>query len=183
MNPPSASHAGGLWERQIRTFRSVLSALLEKSASYLDGESFHTLIWETEAIVNSHPLTVDNLSDPKSPAPLTPNHTLTMKTKPVLPPLGIFQREDLYLKKRCSRLQHLSCEFWTCWKREFLYSLQERSKWTRPRGNMQVGDVVIVKDDNKTRNRWCLAWVIETYPNKDDGLVPSVGGDWGPSAL
>ncbi len=50
MNPPSASHAGGVWERQIRTIRNVLSALLQKSASSLDGESFHTLICETEAI-------------------------------------------------------------------------------------------------------------------------------------
>ena len=28
MNAPSASHMGGTWERQIRTVRSVLSALL-----------------------------------------------------------------------------------------------------------------------------------------------------------
>lgn len=173
MNPPSASHAGGVWERQIRTIRSVLSALLEKSASSLDGESFHTLICETEAIVNSRPLTVDNLSDPESPSPLTPNHILTMKTKPVLPPPGVFQREDLYSRKRWRRVQHLSSEFWARWKKEFLHSLQERSKWTRPRRNMQVGDVVIVKDDNKARNRWSLARV-ETYPKKADGLVRSV---------
>lgn len=174
MNPPSASHAGGVWERQIRTIRSVLSALLEKSASSLDGESFHTLICETEAIVNSRPLTVDNLSDPESLSPLTPNHFLTMKAKPVLPPPGVFQREDLYSRKRWRRVQHLACELWDRWRKEFLHSLQERCKWTRPRRNMQVGDVVIVKDDNKARNRWSLARVIETYPNKADGLVRSV---------
>ena len=159
INPPSASYAGGVWERQIRTILSVLSALLEKSASSLDGESFHTLICETEAIV-------DNLSDPESTSPMTPNHILTMKTRPVLLPPGIFQKEDLYLRKRWRRVQHLSCEFWTRWKREFLHSLQERSKWTKPRRNMQVGDVVIVTDDNKARNRWSLARVIETYPTR-----------------
>ena len=136
MNPPSASHAGGVWERQIRAIRSVLSALLEKSTSSLDGESFHTLICETEVIVNSCPLTVDNLSDPESPSPLMPNHILTMKTKQVLPPPGVFQREDLYLRKRWRRVQHLSCEFWTRWKKEFLHSLQERIKWTKPHRNM-----------------------------------------------
>lgn len=120
------------------------------------------------------PANSGNLSDPESTSPLTPNHILTMKTKPVLPPPGIFQREDLYLRKRWRRVQHLSCEFWTRWKREFLHSLQERSKWTKPRRNMQVGDVVIVQDDSKARNRWSLARVIETYPNKDDGLVRSV---------
>lgn len=120
-------------------------------------ESFHMLICETEAIVNSCPLTVDNLSDPESPSPLTPNHILTMKTKPVLPLPGIFQREDLYSRKCWRRVQHLSCKFWAHWKKEFLHSLQERSKWTRPRRNMQVGDVVIVKDNNKARNWWSLA--------------------------
>ena len=30
LNVPSASHMGGIWERQIRTVRSVLSVLLEK---------------------------------------------------------------------------------------------------------------------------------------------------------
>lgn len=146
----------------------------ERISSERKGEPFHTLICETEAIVNSRPRTVDNLSNPESTSPLTPNHILTMKTKPVLPPPGIFQREDLYLRKRWRRVQHLSCEFWTRWKREFLHSLQERSKWTKPRRNMQVGDVVIVQDDSKARNRWSLARVIETYPNKDDGLVRSV---------
>ena len=99
MNPPSASHAGGVWERQIRTVRSVLTALLDGNAGVLDGETFQTLICEDEAIVNSRPLTLDNLSDPDSLAPLTPNHILTMKTKSVLPPPGVFQREDQYSRK------------------------------------------------------------------------------------
>ena len=99
MNPPSASHAGGVWERQIRTVRIVLTALLDGNAGVLDGETFQTLICEAEAIVNSRLLTLDNLSDPDSLAPLMPNHILTMKTWPVLPPPGVFQREDQYSRK------------------------------------------------------------------------------------
>ena len=29
-NPPAASHSGGVWERQIRTVRNVLSGLLQQ---------------------------------------------------------------------------------------------------------------------------------------------------------
>lgn len=29
MNPPASSHMGGIWERQIRTVRSVLSSILD----------------------------------------------------------------------------------------------------------------------------------------------------------
>ena len=173
MNPPSTSHAGGVWERQIRTVRSVLTALLDGKAGVLDGETFQTLICEAEAIVNSRPLTLDNLSDPDSLAPLTPNHILTMKTKPVLPPPGVFQREDQYSRKRWRRAQHLACQFWDRWRKEFLQNLQGRSKWTSSRRNLQIGDVVIVKDEHKPRNCWSLAQVVGTYPSKD-GLVRNV---------
>ena len=76
MNRPSASHAGGVWEEQIRTVRSVLTALLDGNAGVLDGETFQMLICEAEAIVNSRLLTLDNLSDPDSLAPLMPNQTM-----------------------------------------------------------------------------------------------------------
>ena len=168
MNRPSASHAGGVWEQQIRTVRSVLTALLDGNAGVLDGETFHTLICEAEAIVNSRLLTLDNLSDP-----LMPNHILTMKTWPVLPPPGVFQREDQYSRKWWRRVQHLACQFWDRLRKEFLQNLQGRSKWTSPRRNLQIGDVVIVKDEHKPRNCWSLAPVVGTYPSKD-GLVRSI---------
>ena len=65
---------GGLWERLIRTVRSVLSGLLEDHAQQLDDEALRTLFTEAENIVNSRRLTIDNLSDPEAPEPITPNH-------------------------------------------------------------------------------------------------------------
>ncbi|KAM3843052.1 protein NLRC3-like [Diretmus argenteus] len=62
----------------------------------LDDASLRTFFYEAMAIVNSRPLTVDNLSDPESPVPLTPNHLLTTKPIVVLPPPGKFIREDMY---------------------------------------------------------------------------------------
>ena len=79
MNVPAASHMGGVWERQIRTVRSVLSSLLNNNGRQLDDESLSTLTCEAEAIVNGRPLTVTQISDPDSPSPLTPNQLLTMK--------------------------------------------------------------------------------------------------------
>ncbi len=66
MNVPSASHQGGVWERQIRTVRNVLNAMIEPAASQLDDDSLRTLMSEVMAIVNCRPLTVDNLNDPMS---------------------------------------------------------------------------------------------------------------------
>ena len=38
-NPATASHMGGIWERQIRTIRSVLSSLLREHAARLNDEN------------------------------------------------------------------------------------------------------------------------------------------------
>lgn len=110
MNVPSASHMGGVWERQIRSVRNVLSSLLQTNGSQLNNEVLQTFICEAEAIVNSRPLTIDSLNDPTSLNPLTPNHLLTMKTKVLLPPPGVFQAPDKYCRKRWRRVQHLANE-------------------------------------------------------------------------
>ena len=127
---------------------------------------------ETEAIINSRPLSVENMNDPHSLNPLTPNHLLTMKTKVVLPPPGVFKSADKYSRKRWRRVQHLANEFWSRWKKEFLLTLQQRQKWSKDRRNIQVGDIVILGDNDTPRNQWQLAKVINT--NSDaDGRVRS----------
>ena len=167
MNVPAASHMGGVWEHQIRSVRNVLSSLLQKNGKQLDDESLRTLMCEAEAIVNSRPLTVSQLADPDSLSPLTPNHLLTMKTKVVLAPPGAFQPADVYCRKCWRRVTHLANEFWTRWRKEFLLSLQQRQKWTRPWRNLAVDDVVMIKDENLPRNVWQLARVSAVYPSSD----------------
>ena len=173
MNVPHASHMGGIWERQIRTVRNILTALLSHHGSQLDDESLCTFFAEAEAIVNCRPLTVDDLNIVDGPVPLAPCQLLTMKSSVVLPPPGIFQRADLYSRKRWRRVQYLANEFWNKWKADYLQLLQTRQKWVKTRRNMAVDDVVIVKDDSLPRNRWPLARVLQTYPS-DDGLVRKV---------
>lgn len=172
MNPPAASHIGGSWERQIRTVRSVLSSLLEKAGHQLDDESFRTLLKEVQAVVNSRPLALNDMSSTDSPEQLTPNHLLTMKSKVLMPPPGVFLREDLYLSRRWRRVQHLANVFWDRRRKEFLHTFQLRKKWIKPQHNMAVNDVVMVKDENVPRNAWRLARVEEVFPS--NGLVRKV---------
>lgn len=111
-NVPSACHMGGVWERQIRTVRNILSAILEKNGTQLNDETLRTFMCEAEAIVNSRPLTAENIS--------------SMKSNAILPPPGVFQAADRYSRKQWRRVQHLANEFWSRWKKKFLHSLQER---------------------------------------------------------
>lgn len=166
-NPPASSHMGGVWERQIRTIRNVLRSILDQSASSLDTSSLRTFMYETMAIVNSRPLTVECINDPVGPEPLTPNHILTMKSTVISPPPGEFVKEDLYLQKRWKRVQYLTNVFWTRWRKEYLLNLQQRSKWNKTRRNTKINDIVLLQDDCVQRNQWKLARVVEVTPGAD----------------
>lgn len=86
------------------------------------------------AIVNSRPLTVDNLSDPDRPEPLTPNHLLTMKPITALPPPG---REDMYARKRWRHIQYVAEQFWSR-TREYLFKIATRERCHKPQRNLKV---------------------------------------------
>ncbi|KAK9753060.1 methyltransferase (DUF5641) [Popillia japonica] len=55
------------------------------------------------------------------------------------------------------------------WKKEYLSTLQQRSKWKKEHTNLEVGDLVLVTNQSTT-DRWPLARVTEIQPGSD-GLV------------
>ena len=52
-NPPLASHAGGVWERMIRSIRKILRFLLGNQL--VDDQTLLTFIAEVEKILNDRP--------------------------------------------------------------------------------------------------------------------------------
>lgn len=116
LNPPHATHFGGVWERQIGTIRCVLNAmLLELAGSQLIHELLVTLITEVTAIINARPITTIP-SDSGEPQPLSPAMLLTMKARPLGSPPGKFVAADLYSRLRWRRVQHLADQFWVRWR-------------------------------------------------------------------
>ena len=174
-NVPDASHAGGVWERQIRSVRNTLTSLLHEHSSLLTDEVFRTLLAEAELIVNSRPITADP-DNPEAVA-LSPIQLLTLKSKVVLPPPGEFQKEDIYCRKRWRHVQHLANVFWSRYRKEYLQSLQARNKWQRVQRNFQVGDIVLLKDGDGLlkvpRQQWPMGKITQVFPS-EDGLVRSV---------
>ncbi|XP_030586866.1 uncharacterized protein LOC115781376 [Archocentrus centrarchus] len=167
-NPPAASHMGGVWERQIRTVRSILMGLTGQQT--LDDEGLMTLFCIIEKIVNGRPLT--KLSeDPRDGQPLTPNDLLLLRPECSLPP-GHFVKQDLY-RRRWRQVQYLADIFWTRWTKEYLPSLQQRQKWTHHSRNYQVGDIVLVLHESTPHSQWPLGLVIDVNVGAD-GLVRSV---------
>ena len=131
-----------------------------------------TKVDEVEAIVNDRSLT--SLSDcPDDLQPLSPAQLLTQKTTVVMPPPCVFQKDNIYMRQRWRHVQYLANLFWTRWKREYLTTLQERQKWCNTKRVVQVGDIVLVKDENAPRSRWIMGRVVVTDEDKR-GLVRSV---------
>lgn len=168
-NTPSASHQGGVWERLIRSVKSVLASVLKQQT--LDDEALQTVFCEVEAILNDRPITraSDDSNDLEA---LTPNHILLLKGKPIMPP-GLFDRNDLYVRKRWKQIQYMAELFWKRWILEYLPLMQQRQKWTALRRNLIPGDVVIVADATASRGSWMMGKVLDVRSDVK-GVVRSV---------
>ena len=142
--PPKASHASGVWERLIRSTRTALKAILGESL--VEEDVLATVLTEVEATLDSRPLCAVS-DDPNDLQPLTPNHLLLQRTVSALPP-GTFVKEDMLFRKKWRQTQMLADYFWRRWLREYVPALQQRQKWHKPRRNAQVGDLLLVVDQD-----------------------------------
>ena len=169
--PPLASHYGGFYEREIRSIRKVLDAIVQEHKVRLDMDSLNTFMCEVEAILNNRPL-FPLTDDPQDLDPLTPNHLLRLNTAIPFPPC-VTEKADVYGRRRWRQVQHLADVFWSRWTREYLPLLQSRQKWKNSQRCHQVGDMVLLVDQLLPRNQWCIGRIIETYPSSD-GLIRRV---------
>ena len=144
--PLSASHMGGVWERQIKSARVILSALLKQHGTSLNDESPITLLTEVESVY-SRPLTVETLGDVWSEVALSPINLLTTKSNVVLPPPADFKKPDLYSRWRWRRIQHIADEFWCRLRKNVLGTLQSKAKWQKIRRHFKIGDIVLLKNN------------------------------------
>ena len=167
-NPASAPHFGGAWERLIQSAKKALKAVLHGQGR-LNDEILATAMKEIENLMNNRPLTHISM-DPNDPSPLTPNHLLKLSGLPVQLP-DIAEMHDHSSRKRYRRAQAIVEAFWRRWIHEYLPNMIERRKWLQPRANVQVGDLVVVVDDQAKRDEWMIGRVVQTHPSKKDGVV------------
>lgn len=99
-------------------------------------------------------------SDPENPFILSPSLLVTQKLG-VPPPLGDFSDKELYTKQ-WRQVQTLANQFWSCWSREYLHLLQHRQKWTEPRRNLQIRDLILLRDKQIASSCWPI------FPGKDE---------------
>lgn len=163
-NTPHSSHMGGVWERMIGTVRRILESMLVEVKN-LTHEVLVTLMAEISAIVNSRPL-VPVSYDSEAPEVLTPAMLLTQKTDVDVQTIAQLDVKDLY-RSQWKRVQHLADIFWKRWQQEYLHTLQSRRKWANDSKNLQVGDIVLMKDHEVGRLYWPIGRVEKIFPSGD----------------
>ena len=155
--PPTTSHMGGGWEKQIRTDRDIFNTLVKTYGKSLDGKSLHTLLVEVEAIVNSRAMTAD--------IPLSPVNLLTMNSKVISAFSGSFSSAHIYCQERWRRFQHIANKFWSRWCKKVLQILQEQKTCKTWKINFQKGDIVLLKAETH-RIHWLVPRMIQTFVDK-----------------
>ena len=75
--------------------------------------------------------------------------------------------------KRWDHCTRVSQKFWSRWSHEYLQQLQRAVKWHKPNKNYEVGDIVILTENETYQCQWITAKVVAVYPGKD-GVVRTV---------
>ncbi|XP_036340844.1 uncharacterized protein LOC118750225 [Rhagoletis pomonella] len=162
-NCPLNPHAGGCWERLVRSVKRAMGDALYNES--LQEHSLYSLMCEAENIVNSRPLTHIPLDAPTD-EPLTPNHFLIGTANSDQTP-NPFQEMLRATRKQWRKVQQLQHRFWKKWLAEYLPDLCRKTKWYQPVEALKVDDVVLICDASVHRSKWSTGRVVKVYPGKD----------------
>ncbi|XP_044179548.1 uncharacterized protein LOC122961024 [Acropora millepora] len=125
------------------------------------------VILDVEVALNGLPLSYVE-EDLQLPI-LTPNSSMYIRPN-VLPERQPHHEGNQQLRKREKHLRKCKDAMWKRWTNEYLRGLRERHNlhYTKARGRVERGDVVIIKDENRDRNKWKLGIVEECIPGRDE---------------
>ena len=77
-------------------------------------------------------------------------------------------------KRRYLFIQSLVNAYWKRWMQHYFPSLLIRQKWHTQKRNVQVGDIVLIRDLNAVRGEWRLGEVVKIRPSGGDNIVRDV---------
>lgn len=142
--PPRTPHAGGLWERSVRSLKTLLRNVVGVNELTLD--ELQTVSKHAAAIVNSRPITPLS-ADPNDLQPLTPAY-FRFGSNPSFIHEPLIDCTNINRLHVAQRMQFFSRELWDRFYHEYLATLQKRTKWQLVSENLKVGDMVLIKMEN-----------------------------------
>ncbi|XP_034828817.2 uncharacterized protein [Maniola hyperantus] len=161
--PPRAPNFGGLWEGGVRSTKYHLKRVLDGST--LTFEELSTVLAQIEACLNSRPM-YRLPSNQADSSPLTPGHFLI--GEPLLTvPDHKYENCKVSNLRRWQMTQKMVQQFWRKWSQEYLSTLHNRYKWTKIIPEPNVGDIVLVKEDDLPPSKWLLGRIESKHPGPD----------------
>ena len=165
--PAACGSAGGAWERLIGLTKRLIRSVV--GTKNVDSEDFETLLSGAMGIMNKRPIV--QASAETEMLVLTPSHFLhpylftDSNTNIVPPPIG----EPEKLRHGWKASQALLDDFWGQFKRDYVTAMLRRKK-TKPGEPIKIDDVVLIVDDQNSREYWKTAVVTDII--NDDQLHP-----------
>ncbi|KRX35610.1 hypothetical protein T05_5132, partial [Trichinella murrelli] len=171
---PRAPWCGWYWERLVRSVKAALRKVLGRTS--LDEEELATVLCGIEAQVNARPLAFvrDEISYLN---PLTPSHFLIGRASADARygPNHREQTTDIVgsQTKRWRYRKKLIAHFWKRWRSEYIVMFCTRPKWRSDSIEPNVGNIVLIAEDNVNKGRWMMGRVLELFYGRA-GIVRSV---------
>ena len=156
-----APRMNGVTESHVKSVKRALDAAI--GYQVLTFSQFVTVMFECAQLVNSRPIG-RHPTNPDDGAYLSPNDLLLGRSSNAVPQ-GPFRNTSN--TRMFFFLQELVETFWRKWTTTYFPCLVIQSKWHTARRDIQVKDVVLMKDTNLLRGEWKLARVTEILESKD----------------
>ncbi|XP_026736737.1 uncharacterized protein LOC113500227 [Trichoplusia ni] len=162
--PAYSPHFNGVAEAAVRSTKHHLKRLL--TLTHFTYEEMATCLTQIEAILNSRPLTPCS-PDPLDFCALTPSHLLIGRSLTSVPHPQMTDSGNISRLERFQRVEYIKQHFWKRFNTEYIYLLQQKTKWSTTTGDIKVGSLVLVKDKALPPLCWLLGRVVQTYPGSD----------------
>ena len=164
-NMSRASWWGGQFERMVGLAKQSIYKVIGKSS--LSWNELSEVILDTELTLNNRPLSYveDDIDMPV----LTPN-TMMFGPNVVIPEEDPNDEESTDLRRRARYILQCKSRIWDRWRTEYLRGLRERHNLTHKSkdNTLNIGDVMLIKGDEKNRAKWKMGIVTELISGRDD---------------
>lgn len=127
-----------------------------------------TVFIEIEGMLNSKPLGYTS-SEVADPDPVTPNCLLMGRRDASLPQV-VYEGPEILGQRRWRHSQILADHFWRRFLKHYLPGLQDRQKWQKQSANLQIGDIVMIVDNQLPRALWPVGKVSQVFPGPDSRI-------------
>ena len=156
---------GGQFERMVGLVKQSIFKVIGKSS--LSWNELSEVIIDAEVTLNNRPLSYveDDIDLPV----LTPN-MMMFGPHVMVPESDPNDEETTDLRRRARYVLKCKARIWDRWRNEYLRGLRERHNMSRHNksNTVNVGDVMLIKGDDKNRSKWKMGIIIELISGKDN---------------